>query len=283
MPISHLTKVHAAYEYVKDTCATELASAGAGDAILALATQSLRFLETQATYQPLVSAVPGKEYASYKLRGTVARPANTRLWMRDPELLAPLWSAMGEGQIAASDLASMLYTVALAPCLVLELFDRQNKKEPATYFECLIGHIFAKRLGRSPQKKLRLSVDGEQVSLTMDFLFDLGQGHGGVHLPVKMSTRERVVQAWAHQRILDGAFGTGHYRGIMVSFSETKLAKQTLKVTEICVPIQWLAYQKQLARLEAIYYFDLTDRYKEMSRKHPDLIQVREFSDYLTR
>ena len=44
----------------------------------------------------------------------------------------------------------MLYTVALAPCLAMELFNRNDKKRPATYFECMIGHIFAKSLDMDP-------------------------------------------------------------------------------------------------------------------------------------
>jgi hypothetical protein len=113
----------------------------------------------------------------------------------------------------------------------------------------------------------------------MDFLFDR-PGGVRVHLPVKMSTRERVVQAWSHQRILEGAFGEGTYKGIMVLFSETKLDSRNHEVVEICVPDQWLVYQKLLAKIDRIYYFDLPLRYKELTETYPNLIQIREFAQF---
>src|SRR5207245_5973552 len=136
------------------------------------------------------------------------------------------------------------------------------KKGPATYFECFIGHLFAKAVGVNPTKRARLPVEGREVLMTMDYLIDLGEKHRKVHLPVKMSTRERVVQAWAHQRLLDAAFGKGAYRGVMVLFSETKLDSRSHEVVEICVPEQWLAYQSLLAEMDRIYYLDLPVRYR---------------------
>jgi hypothetical protein len=163
----------------------------------------------------------------------------------------------------------------------MELFDRQNKKGPATYFECLIGHIFTRTLGTNPSKQASLPVGGSAVRLTMDFLFERADGVR-VHLPVKMSTRERVVQAWAHQRILDGAYGPGAYKGIMVLFSETKLDSRSHEVVEICVPGQWLVYQLLLARMTRVYYFDVPSRYQTLTDDYPELIQIRRFGEFFT-
>jgi hypothetical protein len=163
----------------------------------------------------------------------------------------------------------------------MELFDRQNKKGPATYFECLVGHVFARELGINPEKRALLTVQGQRVRLTMDFLFNAAGGVK-VHLPVKMSTRERVVQAWAHQRILDGAYGVGVYKGIMVLFSETKLDSRSHEVVEICVPDQWLIYQTLLSRIERIYYFDMPERYKTLSREYAEVITIRPFGDFFS-
>src|SRR5439155_11289563 len=101
---------------------------------------------------------------------------------------------------------------------------------------------------------LTLDVEGVKARMTMDFLFHLADGRK-LHLTVKMSTRERVVQAWAHQRVLDSAFGVGAYSGIMTLFGETKLDSKSLEVVEICVPEQWLVYQSLLSRMKRIYYF----------------------------
>ncbi len=164
----------------------------------------------------------------------------------------------------------------------MEIFDRQNKKGPATYFECYIGHLFAKSVGVNPTKRVRLRVHGRNVLMTMDFLIDMGKGHRKVHLPVKMSTRERVVQAWAHQRLLDAAYGDGVYRGIMVLFSETKLDSRKLEVAEICVPDQWLAYQSLLAHMDRIYYFDIPDRYQALTVQHPEVIAIKQFGEFFS-
>jgi hypothetical protein len=126
-----------------------------------------------------------------------------------------------------------------------------------------------------------LPVSGRSVRLTMDFLFDPGGGRPHIHLPVKMSTRERVVQAWAHQRLLDAAYEHASYRAILVVFSETKLDLQRREVVEICVPDQWLATQTHLARMDRIYYFDVPTRYADLARDFP-IIQLRQFGEFFS-
>ncbi len=274
--------LRAAYQNVKSACRKDWASRQVADGILDLAVLSLRFLESEGTLIDLVSRVNGKEYVSYRRNHIVARPANRRFFVPDEHKIRSLWRAWKNNDIASTELAEMLYTVALAPGLALELFDRQNKKGPATYFECLIGHIFVTSLGKQPTKATKLPVRGRAVQMTMDFLFDMGLAQPNIHLPVKMSTRERVVQAWAHQRLLDSAYGEGAYTGVMVLFSETKMDSRSLEVVEICVPGQWLAYQTLLARMERIYYFDVPGRYQELSDQFPDVITIRQFGEFFT-
>ena len=145
----------------------------------------------------------------------------------------------------------------------------------------MIGHLFARELGINPTKKITLPVAGKVARMTMDFLFDLGDGKPKVHLPVKLSTRERVVQAWSHQRILDAAFGHGRYRGILVVHSETKLNLKNREVVEICVPDQWLVYQTLLATMDRIYYFDMPERYARLAEEFP-VMPLKLFPDFFT-
>ena len=271
-----------AYDNVKSVCRQDWASERVSYGILDLAVLSLRFLESEGDFIDLVSRVSGKEYASYCRNNIVARPANKRFFIPDEHEISSVWRAWENDGITDGQLAAMLYTVALAPCLAMELFDRQNKKGPATYFECLIGHLFARSLGEQPTKMTRLPIHGESVVMTMDFLFDMGLSRPNIHLPVKMSTRERVVQAWAHQRLLDSAYGEEAYRGIMVVFSETKMDSRSLEVVEICVPGQWLAYQALLSRMDRIYYFDVPIRYQKLTDDFPDIITIRQFGEFFT-
>lgn len=274
--------IRAAYERVKDALAEDCKGALAGEALLELTNLSLTFLLAEGERVQLVSRVPGKKYISYKRSGVVARPANETLFVPDPSRIAALWSQWLDGTINVPDFAALTYTCALAPCLAMELFDRQNKKGPATYFECFIGHLFAKAIGINPTKKVTLPVLDRNVRMTMDFLFDVGSEHSKIHLPVKMSTRERVVQAWAHQRLLDAAYGVDAYQGILVLFSETKLDSRSLEVTEICVPDQWLAYQTLLARMNRIYYFDTPGRYQAMTDAYPETIVIKQFGEFFS-
>ena len=268
------------YATVKQICSTDLKGVQAGEAILELVLVSLRFLAEKCRSIDLISKVPGKQYFTFKKGKVVARPANKNLFLSEPKTISKLWGEWLSDRINPDGFAKLTYTVSLAPCLAMEIFDRQNKKGPATYFECYIGHLFAKSVGVNPIKRVKLPIRGRDVLMTMDFLIDVGKKHRKIHLPVKMSTRERVVQAWAHQRLLDAAYGDGAYRGIMVLFSETKLDSRSHEVVEICVPDQWLVYQSLLAKMDRIYYFDIPGRYQALTAQYPDIIVIKQFGEF---
>ncbi|WP_058867016.1 hypothetical protein [Chloracidobacterium thermophilum] len=269
-----------AYKEVKRLCRVDLKSENAGSAILQLALRSLTFLVNECKQIDLVSRVPGKEYFSFSKDNVVARPANKKFFLIRPDMVSRLWKRWQAETITPVEFGQLTYTVALAPCLAMEIFDRQNKKGPATFFECYVGHLFARAVDVNPTKRARLPVHGQHVLMTMDFLMDIGGKK--VHLPVKMSSRERVVQAWVHQRLLNEAYGSNAYQGILILFSETKLDSRSLEVVEICVPDQWLVYQSFLARMNCIYYFDVPVRYQELTQQFPDLISIKQFGDFFS-
>lgn len=253
-----------------------------GEAILEFTITAHNFLLTECEQIDLISRVPGKDYYTFAARNVVGRAVNRHLFLNDAHRVIELWQGWLNNQITPTDFAQLSYTIALAPCLAMEIFDRQNKKGPATYFEHFIGHLFAKTLATSPTKRVRLPLGDRHVLMTMDFLFDIGERHRKIHLPVKMSTRERVVQAWAHQRLLDAAYGEKTYRGIMVLFSETKLDSRSREVVEICVPDQWLVYQTLLAKMDRIYYFDLPERYRILASSYPEIITIKQFGEFFS-
>jgi len=67
-----------------------------------------------------------------------------------------------------------------------------------------------------------LNFDDEDTNLPTDLIFDLGKGAPKYHVPVKTSTRERAIQVWAHQRVIDGVFGMSRVLGTPVLMAETK-------------------------------------------------------------
>lgn len=270
------------YQAVKRKCAEDSKGQATGQSILKLSLTSLRFLVENCKEIDLVSRVQGKEYFSFKKDNVIARPVNRSLFLTDSVTVARLWKNWEGESISSIEFSRLTYTIALAPCLAMEIADRQNKKGPATFFECYIGHLFAKAVNVNPTKQVRLPVGNSSVRMTMDFLIDMGEKHRKVHLPVKMSSRERVVQAWAHQRLLDAAYGGNTYRGIMVLFSETKLDSRSLEVVEICVPDQWLAYQSLLAHMDRIYYFDVPCRYKALTERYPAVISIKPFGEFFS-
>ena len=271
-----------AYEEVKIEAKADLKSTRTRRAILHLALTSLTFLDEECDEISLNSRVPDKEYLSFRKDSVVARPANREFFLPNPHTIQALWTNWHQAHITDADLAKLLYTIALAPCLAMEIRDRQNKKGPATFFEHYIGHLVGRVTGCNPTRRLRLPVHGRGVLMTMDLLFDLGHKSPKLHVPVKMSTRERVVQAWAHQRLLNSAYGDKAYRGVMIFFAETKMSSQSLEVVEICVPDQWLAYQSLLARMERIYYFDVPVRYRKLTRALPHVISISGITSFFT-
>ena len=141
-----------AYEEVKRQVRVDSKSADSGEAILHLATISLDFLVDECEQIELVSRVPNKQYLSFRKSNVVARPANRDFFLVEPAMIPQLWGEWNDGSINPSDLERLTYTIALAPCLAMELFDRQNKKGPATFFEHYIGHLFSRVLGATPTK-----------------------------------------------------------------------------------------------------------------------------------
>ncbi|MGQ0633733.1 MAG: hypothetical protein ACT4QC_03910 [Planctomycetaceae bacterium] len=214
-----LAALQRAYKLVKHQLKRNIVSGETGKAIHDFALLSLRFLEAQCTSIQLKSLVPGKQYVSYVRKNASAklsRPANSAIFNPNADSVSKQWQAWWEGKISRPDLARMSYSIALAPCLALELFDRQNKKGPATWFECLIGHIFAKAIGANPHKKASLPVGGQTVRLTMDFLFDLGAKKRHVHLPVKCPRASGLCR---RVRISDYLTGLSGRRSIAGSWS----------------------------------------------------------------
>lgn len=137
----------------------------------------------------------------------------------------------------------------------------------------------ARRFGVLPRQRLEVLNLDMRSSLPTDYIFDLGTDQPKFHVPVKISTRERVVQVWAHQRVLDGIYGTGRFMGLLVCLAETKTSASKDEVIEITLPDQWRVYQMFIAQLKRIYYLDLPQRYADLNLVYPR-IRVKQFGDF---
>lgn len=168
------------------------------------------------------------------------------------------------------------------PCYI-DLRKRNDKKTPGTFYEFFIGHIFTRKLGIIPRKQLKIPVvDTESPKfLPTDLIYDFPDKHYGFHVPIKSTTRERVIQVWAHQRILDSVYGADRFRCILTVISETKLDSQKKEVIEICLPDQWRIYQLHIAKLKRIYYLDPPQAYLDLANSFPH-IPVSTFAKFFS-
>jgi len=228
----------------------------------------------------LESEVRGKRYFAFSKLNKLSRPVRSDFW--DLKLATETIGRFVNGayaNIPANELGKILYTMAMSFCCATDLRKQGDKKTPATFFECFVGNIFARELGVNPRTQVEVLNLDMKATLPTDFLFDLGAQNCRIHLPVKLSTRERVVQVWAHQRVLDGVYGVGRFRGILVVGTETKVGTESLKVTEICLPDQWTVYQMFISQLRRVYYLDTPVRYSTLPRFFP-YIQVKALSAF---
>lgn len=232
---------------------------------------------------PLISSVPNKTYFMFRdaARNKVSRPVNEGLY--DDSLVADQIQNIMNCEVAGlteQRITAIIYTCAIAYCCATDILKTSDQKTPGTFFEVIVGHLVSRMLGVNPETSIKVPTLDFEINLPTDFVFDLGPGKNRVHLPIKTSTRERVVQVWAHQRVLDGMHGVARFKGVLVVLGETNKVKNT-SVTEVCLPNQWTAYQMYIAQLFRIYYLDIPAKYVALKDRYP-FIQVKPFGAFFS-
>lgn len=212
-------------------------------------------------------------------RNKTSRPVNQALFDEnlDRDTIDKVLACDIDG-MTADQLTKAIYTLGMAYCASADILKSSDQKTPGTYFEFLIGHIVSRRLEVNPERQITVPTLDEKVTLPTDFVYNLGEGKNWLHLPIKISTRERVVQVWAHQRVLDGMHGVARFKGVLVVMAETNKQKEK-SVTEVCLPNQWMAYQMYIAQMFRVYYLDLPEKYVALKNRYP-FIQVKQFGDF---
>ena len=276
--------IQAIYETLQKSAKLTVETPGFAELIAQLCRESLDLLRAEGEEILLVSAVPGKTYFAFRRTSTIgknkdvvriSRPVNVALFIKDAgefetaltHFLLGNYSLLGEPETTR-----LFYTMTMAFCTINDIHKLGDKKTPATFFELFISHLFARQFGVRPSRRVKVPASEDEVAdLPTDIIFDLGKNKVKFHVPVKLSTRERVIQAWAHQRVLEGIWGIGAYKGLLVVLTETKLNLRTLEVTEICLPLQWAVYQKYIARLDRVYYLDVPPKYAALANANPKI------------
>lgn len=240
------------------------------------------------------SRVPEKNYFVFNKTTTgqslVSRPVNEALFSDDLESIRLLFETLDAG-ISPDDLRrrlnswniellqKTLYSMTMAFCCAIDIQKSGDRKTPGTFFEYFVAYMFSRRLRVNPVRRVEITSQGTKISLPTDFIFDPGPKRRKFHVPAKTSTRERIIQVWAHQRVIDGTLGQGRFLGTPVILTETKLDKKKLEVIEICLPLQWQIYQAHISQLTRIYYLDIPRPYIMLNDVMPP-INVRPFGEF---
>jgi len=249
--------------------------------LAALGEASLTYLSGR-DQRDLISRVQGKSYFSFEENGKLTRPVNADLFQNTSDGIGRFVDALREVRVTdlpPEEITRACYTIAMGFSCVVDLKKQGDQKTPGTFFEYFVCHLFARQLGIEPKTRIDVLNLDRPASLPTDWIFDLGVDQPKFHLPVKTSTRERVIQVWAHQRVLDGVYGHGRFLGTLACLAETKLGHRKLEVVEICLPGQWRIYQLFIAQMHRVYYLDVPNAYERLNHVFPR-IRVRPFGEF---
>ena len=229
----------------------------------------------------------GKHYHVFRDGSSVSRPIRLPLFIRHREHLQTSWDTLhGSARpnerrydLPPAHINSVLYSISMAFAVCYDLWRPSSRKTPGTFLEVVIGSLLQTILPDMTRvAHVSLREQGEKVSTDIAFL-ERGDP-GGLVVPVKITTRERIVQPFAHQRILDSVFGEHRYRSVLVCVSEMQ-RQRNIGANAICVPGTIRLFQRHLAALSGLYYLDPPERYLQ-----PDVtecVPVRTVGDLLAR
>lgn len=229
---------------------------------ISLAESVLMHLGTLNRMQ-LISKVEGKAYFAFENDQRHSRSINAGLFA-DNDLVQDFLDKVLTKQVtqmSADDITKAVYTLVVGFAAVVDLLNPNDRQTPGCLYEYLVTHLLSRAIGAIPSGRVDIPIDNESIQLTLDLVLDLGDNESKYHVAIKNSTRERASEFWAHQRILDNAYGMGVYTGLFVGLAETKLNHRNLEVVEICVPDQWRAYQAYIAEIKGLYYLDPPQAY----------------------
>lgn len=277
----------------------------------AVSTECLEALQAHATLRPFGNFTLGSYSLPYSVADSgegLSRPFRPELFIADPKafrVAAEQVTAQLAGHNGADPdlLDSVIYTAISAFSLSYDLWKPKSRKTPGTFFEVVIGsasriifpayaltkHIPIRDVvaADAVDALAETEVDGEEDdaaefsgdSVSTDLVITNPQTGRGAVVPLKITTRERIVQPFAHQRILDSAYPS-QYASFVACISEVQRDDNTSTVKQICVPGTIALFQKHLARINGLYYCDVPRRYAQDDFTR--IIPVRPFHTLFT-
>lgn len=246
-----------------------------------------------ASSKQLKSAIAGKAFFAYTSNGKTSRPVNSDLYNNANSVVETditgkqytkvdiFFDNLSNAKIAnqsAVDITESVYRIVMSFACCTDLFSKSGRKQVGTYFEKFVGHLYATHWNIEPQETLSTTrLDNTSEFIPADYIFNTGINRPKYHIPAKFSSRDRAVQVWAQQRLIDGVYGTARFHCLLTCCNETDYNKN--KVTEVCVAGQWTNYQLYIAQILRGYYLDLPTSYQMLSSSYPP-IHVKIFGEF---
>ena len=214
-----------------------------------------------------LGACDGKAYHVFRAGTNLSRPVHLPLLIDDPKSFGEAWSAFQRSAHPAAQrydfppatINRIFYTASTAFGACYDLWRPGSRKTPGTFFEVLLGSALETVLPGFA-RTAHVVLPDQTENLSTDIVFLAPDPPGSLVIPAKITTRERIVQPFAHQRILDSVFGEGRFRSVLVCVSEMQRQRDT-GANAICVPGAVRLYQQHLAALSGLYYIDPPARY----------------------
>jgi hypothetical protein len=240
----------------------------------AIASHCLEKIDSEAVAR-FQAKLETKNYSVFAAKDLLSRPFLPAMLLHKPdeferrwqELLGKLNPTTSRIDMGEEKVNLILYTAITAVCVCFDLWKPRSRKTPGTFLEVLLGSVLGRLLPRHKRTKF-IPIPEQSESVSTDIVFTNSTATKGIVFPAKITTRERIVQPFAHQRILESVFGKGRYQSILLCVSETQRDKHSA-VNEICVPGTIRLFQSYLACLSGIYYLDPPNRYLK-----PDVTSV---------
>lgn len=263
-----------------------------GDDCKSLIVSALDKLYQQSDYKYFgdFKGFGGIKYFAFFSLDEISRPVRPDLFIANKKAFISEYSDFIESlsgrpfrwdQVDIERANRVIYTGVMAVACCFDLWQKGSRKTPGTFFEIYMAAVLKIMLPMEYfSKHVPLtdilhdaSIDSEEddsiseaqddaSSVSTDLVIgSRGSDRKNIVIPMKITTRERIVQPFAHQRILDSAFGVGAYTSVVVCISETQQDKRKFKVNHICVPGTVKLFQKYLAPIGGIYYCDIPPRY----------------------
>lgn len=237
------------------------------------------------TTNRFLDTLNSKQYNLFAANGKLSRPYLPSQYIASPQDFELAWNSLISAidpiartiNLPSSGINNTLYSAITAFSCCYDLWNPGARKTPGTFFEILLGAVLEKILPTCIRTK-HISIPNQPESISTDIVFQDPLSARSLVIPAKITTRERIVQPFAHQRILDSVFGQDTYGSVLMCVSEMQRAGDD-GANEICVPGTIRLFQNHLASMDGIYYLDPPNRY--LQQDITSIISVGSIGDFI--